>query len=145
MIERLYQPDFSSIFGKAHANAFFYGQIDTLIWPIFTDVDKSPQLKKLLKLKNESDREYFYHRKISIKDLKVELNCSNLNLGLIQAMDLGRSYGISNSDVIAVVKKEPELFKGVLSYNPNLNSEIFSDLKKTEQEIIIAGIALYTS
>jgi len=145
MIERLYQPDFSSIFGKAHANAFFYGQIDTLIWPIFTDVDKSPQLKKLSKLKNENNSEYFYHRKISIKDLKVELNCSNLNLGLIQAMDLGRGYGISNSDVIAVVKKEPKMFKGVLSYNLGTNDDFNPDLKKAEQEIAIAGVVLYPS
>ena len=145
MIERLYQPDFSSIFRKTHANAFFYGQIDTLIWPIFTDVDKSPQLKKLLKLKNENNREYFYHRKISIEDAKVELNCSNLNIALIQAMDIGRSYGISNSDVIAVVKKDPKIFKGVISYNPSIEADFSAGLRGCEQEISVAGIALYPS
>lgn len=144
-MERFYQPDFSSIFGKAHANAFFYGQIDTLIWPIFTNIDKSPQLKKLLKLKNESNREYFYHRKISTEDVKVELNCSNLDIALIQAMDLGRDYGISNSDVVSVVKKEPKRLKGILSYNLKGNEDLSADISKYEKEIDITGVVLYPS
>ena len=49
--ERLYQPDFSSIFRKEFSNAFLYGQIDSLVWPIFTDLEKSDKLKNLLKLK----------------------------------------------------------------------------------------------
>ena len=77
MTERLYQPDFSSIFGKKYANAFLYGQIDSLIWPIFTDVEMSSKLKNLLELKSNG-REFFYRRKISMEDEKVELNCSNI-------------------------------------------------------------------
>ena len=103
-MERLYQPDFSSIFERDYGDDFNYGQFDTLVWPIFSDVEKSDILKNLLKMKNMDNREYFYHRKISLKDLKVEFNCSNIHLGLMQAMDLGRDYGISNSDVVSVVK-----------------------------------------
>ena len=117
MIERLYQPDFSCIFGEKYANAFLYGQVDSLIWPIFNDIEKSEKLQNLLKLKNREGREYFYHRKISIEDELVELNCSNIDIGLVQAMDLGREYGITNLDVINVVKKKPAIFRGVLSYN----------------------------
>lgn len=148
MIEQLYQPDFSCIFEKKYSNAFLFGQVDSLVWPIFKDVEMSNSLKNLLKLKNYDDREYFYYRKISMEDEKVEINCSNINIALIQAMDLGRKYGISNSDVITVVKKEPSLFKGILSYDVSLkasNNEVLSNLKKEEKEIDIAGIVLYPS
>jgi len=148
MLERLYQPDFACIFGKAYANAFLYGQVDSLVWPIFTDVEMSDQLKNLLKQKDSNDKGCFYRRKISIDDEKVELKCSNIDLALVQAMDLGRKYGIANSDVIAVVKKDPKLFKGILSFNPIKDSseiDAVSELKKIEKEIDVVGIALYPS
>ena len=94
MIERMYQPDFSCIFGEKYSNAFLYGQIDSLIWPIFKDIEMSDELEQLLKLKNQEGREYFYRRIISVEDEIVELHCANIDLGLIQAMDLGRKYGI---------------------------------------------------
>ena len=147
MLERLYQPDFACIFGKNYANAFLYGQVDSLVWPIFNDVDMSGQLKNLLKLKDVNDKECFYRRKISIDDEKVELKCSNIDLALVQAMDLGRKYGIANSDVISVVQREPQLFKGIVSFNliNDSSTDAVSELKKIEKEIQIAGIALYPS
>jgi len=148
MIERLYQPDFSSIFGEKYSNAFLYGQIDSLVWPIFKNMEISDHLQNLLKLKNVDGYEYFYHRKITIEDEEVELNCSNIDIALITAMELGRKYGISNSDVINAVKKKPELFKGILSYDLSKNSsqgDIISQLKDIEKEIQIAGIVLYPS
>jgi thiamine phosphate synthase YjbQ (UPF0047 family) len=147
MLERLYQPDFACIFGKNYANAFLYGQVDSLVWPIFSDVEMSDLLKNLLKQKDVNDKECFYRRKISLDDEKVELKCSNIDLALVQAMDLGRKYGIANSDVITVVKKEPALFKGIVSFNPTKDSKIdvVSELKKIEKDIDIVGIALYPS
>ena len=67
-MERLYQPDFSSIFGANYANAFIYGQIDSLIWPIFNDVEPSNALATLLKLQNNEGKKYFYNRKINLED-----------------------------------------------------------------------------
>ena len=148
MIERLYQPDFSCIFGEKYSNAFLYGQVDSLIWPIFNDIEKSEKLKTLLKLKNHEGREFFYHRKISINDEIVELNCSNIDLGLIQAMDLGREYGIANSDVVNVVKQNPNIFRGVISYDLSTDSsekDFLSDFKLIEKDIKIAGVVLYPS
>ena len=147
MLERLYQPDFACIFGKNYANAFLYGQVDSLLWPIFTDVEMSDQLKNLLKQKDANDKECFYRRKISVDDVKVELKSSNIDIALVQAMDLGRKYGITNSDVIAVVKREPGLFKGIISFNLTKDSTIdaVSELKKIEKEIEVVGIALYPS
>jgi thiamine phosphate synthase YjbQ (UPF0047 family) len=145
MSERLYQPDFSCIFGKKYANAFLYGQVDSLIWPIFTDVEMSSQLKNLLELKNNEGRKLFYCRKISIEDEKVELKCSNIDLGLIQAMEIGRDYGISNSDVVTVVKKQFRLFKGILSFNLAQNNDLLEELKKIEKVIEVVGIVLYPS
>ena len=147
-MEKLYAPDFSCIFEGKFANAFLYGQIDSLVWAVFKDVDKSEALQNLLKLKNSEGREYFYTRNISINDEKIELSCSDVKLALIHAMDLGREYGISNTDVISVVKKDPKLFIGVLSYNlssfTSFNDFIL-DIEKIEKEISIAGIVLYPS
>ncbi len=143
--ERLYQPDFSCIFGKEFSNAFLYGQVDSLVWPIFTDLEQSDTLKNLLKLKNNDGREYFYHRKISLDDEKIELNCSNIDLALIQALELGREYGIPNSDVVAAVKKEPNLFRAVLSFNISQIADSLSELKGLEKEVNVAGIVFYPS
>ncbi|MHA1272769.1 MAG: YjbQ family protein [Promethearchaeota archaeon] len=146
-MERLYQPDFSCIFGKEYADAFIYGKIDSLVWPIFTDIEKSDLLKNLLKLKNLQGREYFYIRKISSEDFLVEMDCSDIDIFLFQAMDLGRSYGISNEDVIKAVKAFPKRSRGILSFNPLNNSlekeKIISSLQDIEKEIEIAGIVLY--
>ncbi|TFG21838.1 MAG: hypothetical protein EU529_12350 [Promethearchaeota archaeon] len=147
-MERLYQPDFSCIFGKSFANAFLYGQVDSLVWAVFKDIDKSETLQNLLKLKNPDGHEYFYNRNISINDEKVELDCSNIQLALIQGMNLGREYGIANSDVLSVVKKDSKIFIGVLSYNlSNISSfnDLLIDLEKIEKEIKIAGIVLFPS
>lgn len=147
-MERLYQPDFSCIFNTKFANAFLYGQVDSLVWAVFKDVDKSEALQNLLRLKNSEDQEYFYTRNIGTSDEKIELSCSAVKLALIQAMDLGREYGISNSDVISVVRKDPKTFIGVLSYNlSSLSSfnDLLSDLEKIEKEVKIAGIVLYPS
>ena len=142
-MERLYQPDFSSIFGARYANAFTYGQIDSLIWPIFNEIEGSKALTNLLEQKNHDGRNYFYNRKISIEDEKVELFSSNINYGFVQAMDLNRSYGIANEDVLSVVKSDPEIFKGILSFNLE-NSAIVS-LESIESQIPVVGVALYPS
>ena len=47
-LERLYQPDYGCIFGQQHANAFLFGEIDSLIWPVFQDIKSSNQLRNLL-------------------------------------------------------------------------------------------------
>ncbi|MHA1147811.1 MAG: hypothetical protein ACTSR8_06160 [Promethearchaeota archaeon] len=144
-MERLYQPDFSCIFGKKFANAFAYGQVDSLVWPIFTDIEKSDRLQNLLKLKNKENREVFYTRKLSISDEKNELECANISYALIQGMELDRSYGISNSDVISVVSKDSEVFKAILSFSLLQNKEELPELKKIEKQITVVGIAIYPS
>jgi hypothetical protein len=142
-MERLYQPDFNSIFGARYANAFIYGQIDSLIWPIFSDIERSNALKNLLELKSKNGHQYFYHREISLEDEKVELFSSDITYGLVQAMNLQRSYGITNEDVISVVKKEPDLFKAILSFD--LNSNVLSEIKTIENQIPVVGVVIYPS
>lgn len=147
-MERLYQPDFRCIFGENFGNAFVYGQIDSLIWPIFNDFEPSNSLKSLLLLKNQEQRNLFYYRKISLEDEKIELHCSDISMGLIQAMDLGRDYGITNSDVVKVVKADPNLFKSILSFDPSedsLNNDIISELEKFRKEVDVLGIVVYPS
>jgi thiamine phosphate synthase YjbQ (UPF0047 family) len=142
-MERLYQPDFSSIFGAKYANAFIYGQIDSLIWPIFNDIEGSKALTNLLNLKNHEGRSYFYHRKINIEDEKVELFSSNIKHGFVQAMDLNKSYGITNEDVLSVVRSDPEIFKGILSFN--LENSAVADLESIANQIPVVGVVLYPS
>jgi thiamine phosphate synthase YjbQ (UPF0047 family) len=142
-MERLYQPDFSSIFGADYANAFTYGQIDSLIWPIFKEIEGSKALTNLLELKNHNGRSYFYSRKISIEDEKVELFSSNIDYGFVQAMDLNRSYGIANEDVLSVVRSDPEIFKGILSFN--LENSAIADLESVANQIPVVGVVLYPS
>ncbi|MHA1240705.1 MAG: YjbQ family protein [Promethearchaeota archaeon] len=142
-MERLYQPDFSSIFGTRYANAFIYGQIDSLIWPIFNEIEGSKALTNLLKLKNHDRRSYFYHRKISIEDEKVELFSSNIKHGFVQAMDLNKPYGIANDDVLSVVRSDPEIFKGILSFN--LENSAIADLESITNQIPVVGVVLYPS
>jgi thiamine phosphate synthase YjbQ (UPF0047 family) len=143
MFEKLYQPDCSSIFGEEYTNAFAYGQIDSLIWPIFTDTEPSNALLNLLKLQDNDGSKYFYSRKISLEDEKIELNCSNITYGLIQGMDLDRPYGISNEDVITVVKNEPELFKAILSFN--LRSSAIEEINSIRDQVPVVGIVIYPS
>lgn len=142
-LERLYQPDFSSIFGAIYANAFIYGQIDSLIWPIFNGNEPSNALATLLKLQNNDGKKYFYYRKINIEDEKIELHCSNIKYGLIQAMDLNREYGITNEDVITVVKKEPDLFKAILSFD--LSKSAIPEIESIQNQIPVVGIVIYPS
>jgi thiamine phosphate synthase YjbQ (UPF0047 family) len=142
-MERLYQPDFSSIFGANYPNAFTYGQIDSLIWPIFKEIEGSKALTNLLELKNHDGRSYFYNRKISIEDEKVELFSSNIDYGFVQAMDLNRSYGIANEDVLSVVRSDPEIFKGILSFN--LENSAIASLESIESQIPVVGVVLYPS
>ncbi len=142
-MDRLYTADFSSIFGVNYANPFNFGQIDSLIWPIFNGIERSKALTNLLELKNHDGISYFYHRKISIEDEKVELLSANINYGLIQAMDLKNSYGITNEDVLAVVKSDPEMFKGILSFN--LENSAISELESIANQIPVVGVVLYPS
>ena len=143
-MERLYQPDFRCIFGPKYANAFSFDQVDSLVWPILNGIKPSPSLEALLQFKNVEGHPYFYHRKIDLIDLKIELNCSGIDHAFIQAMDLNRLYGISNLDVINLVKLDQNLFSGIISYNIH-QENIIQDIIKIQKEIPVAGIVLYPS
>jgi len=147
-MEKLYLPDFNCIFGHKFANPFLYKQVDTMVWPILNDLNASKSLESLLELKNLQQRPFFYRRLLSLDDLKIELYCSGIEQALVQAMDLGREYGIDNVDVVNMVKQDPDLFSGILSYDlsdPSLNSEKISEIKSFSSIIPICGIALYPS
>lgn len=146
MIERLYQPDFSCIFGERFANAFSYPKIDSLVWPIFLNCEKSEKLQNLLTLKNPEDYPFFYTRGLELEDYKVELECSNIGVVFLQAMNLGREYGIENNDVINLALKEPDLFKAVLSFTlTNENEDPVQFLKGCREKVDVVGVVLYPS
>jgi thiamine phosphate synthase YjbQ (UPF0047 family) len=145
---RLYQPDFSCVFSREFSNAFLYDRIDSLVWPIFKGIQKTEKLKQLLSLQDNEGHHLFYRRILNLNDYKVELDCSNIGQAFIQGMELGREYGISNQDVINVVKKAPDTFKGILSFNlsdKRGSEDIIKELEKVQDQIDIVGIALYPS
>ena len=142
-MEKLYQPDFSSIFGKPYANAFLYRPIDSLIWPIFSNIERSQNLQNLLELKDQNNRNCFYYRNISLEDHLVELVSSNIAVGLVQAMNLSRSYGINNKDVNNVLKSNSRVYKAIYSFN--LEKDHISELIELEKTSEIVGIAIYPS
>lgn len=147
-MERLYQPDFTCIFGADYGDAFSYRKIDSLIWPIFSDIEPSDTLKNLLKMKDNEGNSLFYRRNLSLEDLKIEMNCSNIHLGLIQAINTGKSYGIANSDVIEMVKRDPKMFKGILSFNlaqKTSEHHIINEIQKIQDLIPVCGVAIYPS
>ncbi|MBD3194853.1 MAG: hypothetical protein GF317_07355 [Candidatus Lokiarchaeota archaeon] len=146
MLERLYQPDFSCIFGEKFANAFLYPQIDSLVWPIFESKGKSEKLKRLLNLKNKQNHPYFYRRKITLEDFKVEINCAQIESVYLQAMNLGRDYGIENEDAIRIAKIDPSLFKVILSFDLSEDQKaetIISKVIEYQQCCNIIGFAIY--
>ena len=142
-MERLYQPDFSSIFGKPYSNAFSYRQIDSLIWPIFSNIGRTQYLQNLLDLKDQNNRNCFYYRNISLEDHLIELLSSNIVVGLVQAMNLSRSYGIDNKDVSTVLKSNSIVYKAIYSFD--LGKDHISELIELEKTSEIAGIVLYPS
>jgi hypothetical protein len=145
-MERLYLPDFSAIFGKMFANPLLYAKVDSLIWPIFNDLEPSSSLENLLSLNDDRNHPVFYHRGISTEDLKVELSVSDIQIGCVQAIDIGRNYGISNDDVINVIEKLPNLLFGILSFSLTEKKEdLISKLVEFEESMRIVGYAIYPS
>ncbi|MHA1193570.1 MAG: hypothetical protein ACTSP9_15000 [Promethearchaeota archaeon] len=41
-----------------------------------------------MELRNLHDRPYLYRHKLSLDDLKIELNCSGIEQALVQAMNI---------------------------------------------------------
>ena len=110
MYEKLYQPDFRGIFGDEFANAFWFPMVDTLIWPLFGDSKISDKAKNLLTLVGKDDNPLFYRRNIFQKDYYLERSSCDINLGFVQALDMNREYGITNSDVESALKSKENKF-----------------------------------
>ena len=63
-------------------------------------------------------------------------------------MNTGKSYGISNSDVVEVEKRESTIFKGILSFDLSEKSKeqnIINKIGKIQEQIPVCGVAIYPS
>src|SRR4030065_472675 len=106
MHERLYCPDFSTIFNEKFRNPFDYPQVDSLVWPLF-DCDKlPPEITTLLEIARNG-YPFFYRRQITFGEFASEQHCGNVGLSILQAMDIGQEYGIPNSFVQQIVNVAP--------------------------------------
>ncbi|MHA1454240.1 MAG: hypothetical protein ACTSRD_15390, partial [Promethearchaeota archaeon] len=103
-MERLYCPDFSSVFGQEFADPFLLPNIDAQIWPIFEGINPSPEVDRLLQIKTDESPS-FYRRKISLDQLNLELATSSIQAVIFQALELGKPFGISNIYTLEVAKK----------------------------------------
>jgi thiamine phosphate synthase YjbQ (UPF0047 family) len=141
MLDRLYCPDFSAIFGDNFRNPYDYPMIDGLIWPTLTDIESGPEGKKLLALVKDDPHPLFYRRKISTNQLVIELKASNLMGGCLQAIDLGREYGISSESVIKATKNAPGLLFAIIS--PIATKDGVTKFKKQVKDAV--AVVIYPS
>jgi thiamine phosphate synthase YjbQ (UPF0047 family) len=141
MLDQLYCPDFSAILGPEFRNPYDYPMIDSLIWPTLTDVKLDEKGKKLIELSLDGDHPVFYRRKIPINNLVTELKASGLKGACMQAIDLGREYGISSEIVIEYAKKYPKLIFPIIS--PLLTKDGIIALKKNINKAV--AVVIYPS
>jgi hypothetical protein len=141
MLDRLYCPDFGSIFGEMFRNPYDWPMIDSLVWPTFSDINLPPETEALLALTSEKKSPAFYRRKVTIAQFVTELKASNLEGACIQAMELGRSYGIPSNLVLEVARKYPGLLFPIIS--AQINEAGVSDLRETIHEA--AAVVIYPS
>ncbi|MHA1821930.1 MAG: YjbQ family protein [Promethearchaeota archaeon] len=116
-LERLFCPDFSAIFGDDFANPFLFPNLDSQIWPLFTDLDMTEfkEVKNLAEIKIKG-HPAFYFRKISTQQLFIELESGGFGGAFIQALEIGRDYGIPNRLIYKIAKKYVQL-RAILSLN----------------------------
>ena len=103
-MERLYCPDFSSVFGSEFTNPFLLPNADSQIWPIFVDFKFPKQMTNLLEQKTKENA-HFYHRKITLAQQKLELQSSSIQMGLLQSLEIDSNNSIPNEFVIEVAQK----------------------------------------
>ena len=138
MLERLYCPDFSAVFGEPFRNPFDYPFVDCLVWPLFVNGEFPPEVAALLDL-NREGHPLFYRRNITLGDFAIEQQSGNVGISLLQGMEIGRDYGIPNQFVQEIVSKAPQVFSAV--YSVNLAGDGFpSDLADLSYT---AGIVVY--
>ncbi|MEM2135896.1 MAG: YjbQ family protein [Candidatus Jordarchaeaceae archaeon] len=145
MLERLYCPDFSPVFGEKFRDPFDFPMVDCLVWPIFENLSLPQSVHNLLSLVRNGNP-LFYNRKISLGEFALELQCSGIETVLLQGMELGRTYGIPNDWVLEVAKLNEQVFSSILSVNPvdtNSVKELNSCIKTNPDSI--AGIVIYPS
>jgi thiamine phosphate synthase YjbQ (UPF0047 family) len=128
VLDRLYCPDFSALFGSNFRNPYEYPLIDSLVWPSLVDLETPPETVKLFALVKGNSHPLFYRRKITVNQLVIELKASGLQGACLQALELGREYGIPSETVIKAVKKYPEFFYAILS--PRITADGLEALKK---------------
>jgi thiamine phosphate synthase YjbQ (UPF0047 family) len=141
MLDRLYCPDFSAVFGPEFRNPYDYPMIDALVWPSLIDLDQTPESAKLYSLVKDNPYPLFYRRKITINQFIIEMKASNLSGACLQAIDLGREYGIKSEIVLKAAKKYPGLFYPILSPQATKNGV---DEFKTQVKRAVA-VVIYPS
>ena len=140
-MERLYCPDFSSVFGPEFTNPFLLPTIDSQIWPIFVDFKFPEQVINLLAQKTE-DIAHFYHRKITLAQQKLELQSSSIQMGLLQSLEIDSKISIPNEFVIDIAQKwkNSRIICSISS-----KKDGFSHLKELvkKHKKLVAGVVLY--
>nr|MDO8083543.1 YjbQ family protein [Candidatus Sigynarchaeum springense] len=139
MIERLYSPDFSALFDSKFANPFAYPLVDSLQWPLLVDMTMDAETKELLSLKDERNREVFYHRKITFDQWDIERTCSGFGHVLFQALYLDESHRITNHHVIGNCIGVKGLASAIICPELKGNDVAYINMNTS----IVAGIVFY--
>lgn len=143
MFDRLYVPDFGAIFGEKFANPYEYPMIDSLVWPTLIDIKLPAEGEQLLKLTRPNDTSHplFYRRKISINQLVTELKASQLEGACVQAIELGRDYGIPSKVVLGLAKKYPNFLFPIVA--PKITPSGIQELNTQASDA--AAVVIYPS
>jgi thiamine phosphate synthase YjbQ (UPF0047 family) len=140
---KLYCPDFSPIFGEKFANPFWYDNIDSQIWPILAGIELPKETQKLLSLASDG-HPLFYSRKITLDQMLLELDSGAFKLAMVQALEIGREYGISNKLVMEIAKKS-DFLSPIISVVPSKAGlgEVTVFTESYRKERGIAGVVIY--
>ncbi len=140
-MERLYCPDFSSVFGPEFTNPFLLPNIDSQIWPIFVDFKFPEQMNNLLSQKTE-EIAHFYHRKITLAQQKLEVQSSSIQMVLLQSLEIDSNNSIPNDFVIKIAQKWKNS-KVICSISPKTDGFTYIEELVKKYKKLVAGIVLY--
>ncbi|MEX2681658.1 MAG: hypothetical protein Q6373_008660 [Candidatus Sigynarchaeota archaeon] len=127
------------MFDGKFANPFAYPLVDSLQWPLLVDMPMDAATKELLSLKDERNREIFYHRKITLAQWDIERACSGLGHVLFQALYLDDGHRITNHQVLENCTGVNERASAIMC--PELAGNDVAYMKKNTS--IVAGIVFY--
>lgn len=116
MLERLYCPDFTPVFGAQYRFPHDFPQVDALVWPLFEDYDFPESVHALLDLARDG-HPLWYRRHVALGEFALEQDRAGVGRSLLQAFEPGQRHAwrIPNDLVLEACAVSQHHFQPVLS------------------------------